>query len=96
MRRWAPWLAILAGLGGCGGPDDRPLPPGEVARYARCDGDADCVVVLNGCCCELAAIHRARVDEFREHFRCEDSCTCEPRPVAATCEANACTLVIDR
>jgi hypothetical protein len=85
----------LGVLLGCGGPGDRPLAPDEVARYGRCDADADCVAVLNGCCCAMVAVHRARVEEFRANFHCEESCTCEPRTYSASCVDNACTLVVD-
>lgn len=95
MGRWLAWTSLWGALASCGGPTDRPLPPEEVARYGRCDADADCVAVLNGCCCELVAIHRARVEEFRAHFHCEASCACEGRSLTTACEANACTLVLD-
>ena len=96
MARRLVWTFGLFALAACGGPTDRPLAPAEVARYGRCDGDADCVAILNGCCCAMVAVHRARVEEFRAHFHCEGSCACEGRSLSTACEANACTLILDR
>ncbi|MFN7131203.1 MAG: hypothetical protein ACK4N5_03920 [Myxococcales bacterium] len=83
-----PFVLTLAGCLATG-----PLPAEDVAPFAACRVDADCVVALNGCCCDLVAVSATQARQFREQFECEHACACPRRPqVCAVCEAGRCEL----
>ncbi len=93
MGRWWVGAAGIA-LVGCGELREGPLPPEELAQYASCEAPADCVVVENGCCCEMVAVNRDDRATFREQFTCGGACECDPRPMRVDCRSGMCRLLL--
>lgn len=80
--------------------DPRAISDNKVNDFRFCQVDSDCVTTVNGCCgCENTSVAKAKLEEFREQFDCEEvQCKeekeCEPLQVA--CILYRCAFAKDR
>lgn len=88
------FLTFALGVAGCGPLVDDPLSDEELTRYSRCESDAECIVIENGCCCDMVSIQQTQRSEFRARFSCEEACECSLRPMRTFCREGSCRLVI--
>lgn len=73
------------------GKSTQPLTAEELKSYQDCKTDTDCVYANNGCCdCvnggEAIAVHKDRIEKFKQRFSCRDI-VCTMRGAVPACDS---------